>query len=63
MKRFSQSLLWHSSLKVDVLSYGSIILGPNGTYFEPSMEQNSHNNEREKSESTKNTANDRTRVF
>ena len=31
--------------------------------FEPSVEQKSHDKEREKSESTKYTANDRTSVF
>lgn len=63
MKPLCRSDLWHSSFKSNVLQYRIIVSGPiGGACFEPSVEQNSHDNEREKSESTKNTANDRTSV-
>ena len=61
MKRLSQRLFRHSFLKSNVIRQSIIFLGPTGAaWFEPSVEQYSHANKREKSDSTKNTANDRT---
>ena len=63
MKRLSPSILRPSSLRIIVLPYRIVVLVPvGGACFEPSVEHNSHDNEREKGESTENTANDRTSV-
>lgn len=63
MKRLSRNPLRRSSLVSNALPYRIITLAPSGgACFEPSVEQHSHDDEREKSKSTKNTANDRTSV-
>ena len=61
MKRLSRNPLRRSSLVSNAPPYRIITLAPSGgACFEPSVEQHSHDEEREKTKSTKNTANDRT---
>ena len=62
-KALYRSLLSHYSLSTIVLAYGLIMAGPiDRPRFQPLVEQDCHGNKDEKSESTNNTANDRTSV-